>query len=153
MRRGRPLKPIISIESVKSALKSLDSSAQSEQLLQPLENLVLVDTHLQKEGHINAEDIRGWVLRQILVDTITEQLNYLRGVFRLQDVRVDAPIDVETNYYLQSIRMNSDLLKGWHLLYLRYVRPELALSMQQLSDTLKIVICFDINRCIHTNIL
>ncbi|MGB7339215.1 MAG: ATP-binding protein [Phototrophicaceae bacterium] len=134
MRHGRPIKPIISVESVAAALKSLDYSSQSDKLLQPLENLLIVDVQLQQAGRPSAEDVRGWVLRQYLADLITQETNKLRQNFRLTPVTLHNPRDVAAQSLVTSFSTTSDYLKGWHILFLRFVRPELTFAIGELAQ-------------------
>lgn len=57
MRRGRPLKPTISLESVHAALKSLDYNTLAVSDTQALENLLLVGFRLQNSARPAAEGI------------------------------------------------------------------------------------------------
>ncbi len=133
MRRGRPLKPIISVESLSAALKSLDYGSPTVPDNQALENLRLIDFRLQNAARPAAEDIRGWMLRKILVEMILVELNRHRRYFDLDAASVNSSRVVALRQIQQDFETESAHLKGWSLLYCRYLRPELNFSTQELS--------------------
>lgn len=134
MRRGRPLKPLITTNSLLAALKTLDYSAQAQSGNLALENLQLIDYRLQHAVRPSAEDIRAWMLRKILVDLITQSLNQHRQYFTFSPVKQNETHDTAIRQLRENFATDSEYLKGWSLLYLRYVRPEFNFSMQDFAD-------------------
>lgn len=138
MRRGRPPKPIISIESVTAALKSLDYSVQSQSNDYALENLQLIDFHLQNNRRPSAENIRAWMLRKILADYIITATNQHRIYFNLSPLSTNNSREIEIRACTHLPQLASESLSGWSILYLRYLRPELSFTIQELSDLLHV---------------
>ncbi|GAB5491428.1 MAG: hypothetical protein Phog2KO_16430 [Phototrophicaceae bacterium] len=138
MRRGRPIKPVISIESITLALKTLDYTSSSLSETQILESLQLVDFHLQKANRPSAEDIRSWMIRKILVEYITTEVNKIRYYFGLNDVSTRHNRQDELKALDLISQQDSPELAGWSILYVRYVRPELNFSVQELAESLNI---------------
>lgn len=134
MRRGRPLKPIISIESVNAALKSLDYATHSKPGSGALENLLLVDFRLRNSARPAAEDIRGWMLRKILVEMILSNVNKHLSYFGLPSATLNSNRVITLRQIEQGFKTESEHLKGWTLLYCRYMCPELNFSMQELAE-------------------
>lgn len=134
MRRGRPLKPTISLESVHAALKSLDYNTLAVSDTQALENLLLVGFRLQNSARPAAEGIHGWMLRKILTEMLLSILNQHRNYFDLQPVTLNNSRAITLRQIKEDFKTDSEHLKGWSLLYCRYVRPELNFSTQELAE-------------------
>src|SRR5690606_13862582 len=90
MRRGRPIKPHITLDSVNAALKSLDYSSQVQSEPQLLENLLLVDFRLQNSARPSTENVRFWMLQKILVEFIINTLNQHRHYFSLPPAKLNS---------------------------------------------------------------
>jgi|GEM_PF-4521726 len=134
MRRGRPLKPVITIDSLMAALKSLDYPAQSTSRELALENLQLIDFRLQNSARPAAEDIRAWMLCIILVELIVQALNQHRQYFSLPACKQTETRNTAIQQLGEVSGTPSEHLKGLNILYLRYVRPEFGFSMQELAE-------------------
>ncbi len=138
MRRGRPLKPIISIESITTALKKLDYSSQGQSDNHVLQNLQLIDFYLQSANRPLAENIRTWMLNKILVDFITSALNEIRHYFDLKPISDKQSRQNEAKSLSEVSQLESPELLGWSIRYVRYVRPELGFSMQEIAELLHV---------------
>ena len=138
MRRGRPLKPIISLESITTALKTLDYSSQGKLENHALESLQVIDFNLQTSNRPLAENIRTWMLGKILVDFVTTALNETRQYFNLVPISLNQSRKNETKLLSEVSQLESPELLGWSILYVRYVRPELGFSIQEIAYFLHI---------------
>lgn len=129
--------PYISQASVSAALDTLIYPSKSAEP-NPLERLLLVDLFISDPDLPLGEHIREFALQHILVHLISDELQAKRARLNF------AALSEDENYgqAQQSIRIaaqtrNAELLL-WTLLYYRYVRTDLALSQETLSDLINV---------------
>lgn len=134
MRRGRPKKPTISVESIEATLKTLGHHASEVPEVVALQHLALVDLYLENPSRPPTEDIRGWALRSLLVKTITEALSEQRRFFDLPLASSREKRRTAFECIQQDSLQNSHVLLGWSILFYRYVRADLAITTQELAD-------------------
>lgn len=134
MQLGRRPTPIITIESIELALKNLDFQHGGEDDVQPLENLILIDDYLQNVTPPSTEEIRSWALHNILVNLLTEHYIELRTSYGLITPE-GAGYDETLIFIQQDFQTDtSDELKGWSILFHRYVPPIFGFMMKELAE-------------------
>jgi tetratricopeptide (TPR) repeat protein len=134
MRRGRPRKPSISVENIEATLKTLGHSAPEVPEAVALQNLALVDLYLENPAHPQSEDLRGWAVRSLLIQFITNALSEQRRFFDLPPASIREKRRTALERIQQDSLCSSDILMGWSLLFYRYVRSELVLTVRELAD-------------------
>ena len=127
--------PFISQRSVQLALDAMVSGSQPDQP-NPLENLVLVDDFLNDPAMPSMEMAATFALQRLLIDLIGQEFVAQCRIFSL-----DEPTGYQTHdQVLEAITEKSHLqipeLRGWMLLYYRYVRSDLNITT---SDLLEII--------------
>jgi DNA replication protein DnaC/tetratricopeptide (TPR) repeat protein len=138
MRRGRRRKPSISVESIEAALKTLGHSAAEAPEAIALQNLALVDLYLENPARPSSEDLRAWALRSLLAQFITDALSEQRRFFDLASASITENRRTALKRIQQDSLCGSDILMAWSILFYRYVRPELAISVSELAASTNI---------------
>ena len=128
-------RPFISLESVRAALDALVhvSTARSPS---PLERLLLVDEFLANPDFPQSTFKRSFALDDLLITVIKQEYQRLRSVFRINLPQENAQIENILAQVNEDLRIGSLELIGWGLLYVRYVRSDLGLTLEALSQVL-----------------
>jgi tetratricopeptide (TPR) repeat protein len=128
-------RPFISWESVRSALDSLVylSTARSPN---PLEHLLLVDEFLTNPDFPQGPHGRQFALDRILVTTIEEQYQRVRAALGMKPPDPDMEFDAALAEAVADERTGNLEAVGWGLLYFRFVRSELGLSLDMLAPAI-----------------
>lgn len=129
--------PYISREDVSHALASLIHSSRNLEA-NGLRHLLLVDLAVNAPAMPAGDNVRDYVLRDLLVSTITTTLSEQRAAFLLSAPDEHAAIDVVREEIAESVEQGAFKLNVWSLLYYRYVRADLALSVEELAEALAI---------------
>ncbi len=127
------MRPIISVENVRDALYSLLYTTHTLSA-SPLEQLNVVTKFVRDHKMPPSKRQRHFVLRRLLVDFITEQLTRHR-------VQFGRPAPNPMHGYAEAVSdLNADAATGrtelvcWSLLYHRYVRVDLDLSVKEMAE-------------------
>lgn len=126
-------RPFISEKSIRAALDSLLYTPRPEAQRNPLQYLLLVDELLLNPVVPSGENSRAYALQSVLLDAITTNLSRLRTVHDLQDASPrDAP-DIAYSQLVVDFQTGNPELMAWSLLYYRYVRSDLDLTLDGIS--------------------
>ncbi len=127
-------RPVITQQSVEAALHTLIYTTTDTSAAAGLRSLVLVKEYLQNPARPPANDLRMYAVKAILCEIITDRLNHFR---QMAGVSPLSPV-VDRNAALQSIvedsRSNNPEFVGWSLLYHRFVRVDLGISLNDFEQ-------------------
>lgn len=129
--------PYISRENVSSALASLIHNSRDLKS-NGLRHLLLVDLLLINPALPSGDNMRDYALKELLVSTIIAVLSDHRAVFLLPPPNQSATINGVRDEMAEAVEQGSLNLTIWSLLYYRYVRADLGLSVELLSEALAI---------------
>ncbi len=136
MHNGEP-PPFISWESVRSALDSLVYLSTARPL-NPLERLLLVDEFLTNPDFPPGPHGRQFALDRILVMTTEEQYQRLRAALGMKLPDPDVTIETAMAEIAADERHGNLESIGWGLLYFRFVRAGLGLSLDMLAPAIHV---------------
>src|SRR5690554_2139204 len=122
----------ISRDDVSAALNAL-AYASSDPKLGALEHLLLVDLMLVEPDTPLGSDTRIYAARELLIDQITAALGEQRVLFRLDppDARlIESEIAASVS---GDVGSGAFQLMAWSILYHRYVRSDLNISVEELA--------------------
>jgi tetratricopeptide (TPR) repeat protein len=131
MRNGR--QPSISYETVRAALDAMlyMSVARSPN---PLEALALVDDFISNPDLPDTPEKREYALRQLLISVIVREYNAHRHNFGFEVPVSHAPLEAALDEIRRDVQQHNPELIGWCLLYYRYVRVDLNLSIESIMS-------------------
>ncbi len=124
--------PYISREDVGAALASLIHATRPANA-SGLQHLLLVDLLVDAPDMPTSDEARTYAVRELLVSEIARALNEQRRVFGLMPISELAPRDEALAALSEHVRMGARELLEWSVLYYRYVRSDLALSVETLA--------------------
>jgi tetratricopeptide (TPR) repeat protein len=127
--------PFISRKNVRSTLDMLLYAA-SAQCVSRLQNLLLIDVFLTDPDLPSGPYTREFALHQLLITIINENYSHLRYILGLTAPLATILLKDAIGELTNDIRRGSTELSGWSLLYYRYVRTELNISLDALSEVL-----------------
>ena len=126
------IQPFISQKSIRSVLEGMLYHSNEE--ASSLEYLTLVEDFLVKQNVPQMENRRLFVVRSLISGLITDQLISCRRNFGLSQVVIDEVLEHAHSSIKSDIRQQSAELAGWSLLYYRYVRVDLNLTLISFSS-------------------
>ncbi|MCC6803902.1 MAG: ATP-binding protein, partial [Anaerolineae bacterium] len=129
--------PYISREDVSAALSSLIHAASGAEST-GLEHLLLVDLRVTAPDMPAGDDVRRFVVRDLLVTEITAALVESRQTFGLAAPDIRTSLAGELIALADSIAANSHELTAWCVLYYRFVRADLSFSVERLAELLAV---------------
>jgi tetratricopeptide (TPR) repeat protein len=123
--------PFISSESVHAALDAMvyTSTAQPPS---PLESLAIVDHFISNPDLPLIAENREFALHQILISLITREYMLHRHNLGLSSPVLHAPLELATRDIRDDAQQHNPELTGWCLLYYRYVRVDLGLTIESI---------------------
>lgn len=127
-------RPIISPKSVEAALNSLIYTTSDTSAATALRSLALVDDYLQNPARPPARDLRGYALKAIVCNIITENLHHFRQVSSLAPAAENTSMDAEISRIAEDSRSGNPEFLGWSYLYYRYVRVDLGIGNKQFEQ-------------------
>lgn len=130
MRSGK--QPFISYESVRSALDSLLYTS-NPQPQNPLEALLLIDNLIGNPDLPPVAESREFALRHLLISIITRSYTEHCQQLGFAPALVDASFESAAEDIRRAASLHNPELMGWCLLYYRYVRVDLALSLESMA--------------------
>jgi len=135
MRSGK--QPFITYESVRAALEAMlyTSTAPPPN---PLEELSLVDQFISNPDLPSIVNSREFALRQLLLSIITQEYSQHRHNFGLAAPVLNMPFEAAAADIRRDVQQQNPELNGWCLLYYRYVRVDLDLSIETITTVANI---------------
>ncbi len=132
MPSGEP--PFISVDYVRAALEAMIHAVPDAGAPNPIYFLLIIEELLANPDFPPASHLRVFVANQFLVELITAQFVVHRKVFNLPPPRQDETRTAA----LQAIQVDASKpgteLLGWSYTYYRYVRVDLALTLEEISS-------------------
>lgn len=122
--------PYISRDDVSAALASLLHNTRK---LAGLRYLLLVELRIHTPDMPNSDNLRDYAVRALLVDMIDAALSEARAMFGLAPIDVKAPLHAALRALDEAVKVGAHDLLAWSVLYYRYVRADLDLSVETLA--------------------
>jgi tetratricopeptide (TPR) repeat protein len=126
--------PFIAIESVRSALDSI-IHVSTVPAPNPLERLLLVDEFLTNPDLPDTDLGRQFALNYLLTSIIREEYWRLLSVFEIEPISEDSSLVDTLEQRQEILQVGGIELAIWNLLYLRYVRSDLGLTLDSLGQS------------------
>lgn len=125
------VEPFISQKSIRAILEGMLYHGNEE--ASSLESLTLVDDLLERQHIPHMENRRLFALRALISSLITDQLSTYRRNFGLPQPIIDEVLEYALTSIKSDVRQQSAEFVGWSLLYYRYVRVDLNLTLVNYS--------------------
>lgn len=132
MRNGEH-NPFITLGSVRAALDSV-IHVSTAYAPNPLEHLLLVDEFLTNPDLPKTKLDRQFALNYLLISIIREEYCRLRNVFGMGQTSEDMSLAHTLEQVQEDLHAGSTELVVWNLLYVRYVRSDLGLTLEMLAQ-------------------
>ncbi len=129
--------PFISREDIVAALSSLVYSPRKP-VADGLQHLLLVDLMLSTPDMPESDEKRVFAVHKLLVEEITQALNdqcHIFGLFPPREHTRSADIHAEI---AELVKVGKHYMSVWLVLYYRYVRADLDLSVEELAQLLAV---------------
>jgi len=127
----QPLTDLLDLKYLQQACKALRYKTSLSN--SPLLNAAMVTQQLHPTQLTLGASARHRILLDLLVDTLTQQLNKMRVANGYEPVKVNLPLpEVETELAIIGNATNR-LLLGYSMLFYRYVRMELDLRVEDIT--------------------
>lgn len=127
--------PYISRDDVSAALSSLIHTTSKLEAT-GLEHLLLVDLRVTAPDMPAGDDVRRFALRELLVTEIAAALAEGRRLFGLDTPDMRAPLRQALTTLAEDAAAGAHDLLAWSILYYRFVRADLSLSVEGLADVI-----------------
>lgn len=129
--------PYISRDDVSAVLSSLIHTTGGNEST-GLEHLLLVDLRVTAPDMPAGDEVRRFVVRDLLVTEITSALSEIRRSFELDAPDIRASLAGELTALADNIAADSHELTTWTVLYYRFVRADLSFSVERLAELLAV---------------
>lgn len=127
-------KPSITQASVRAALTALSYTTTNTDDAVALQYLALTDDYIQSVSAPDTPELRRIAVSKILSDIIEGSLTYHRQLFGLDAPHPSDTMPIIAEQVQQDSQIQSAELMAWSLLYYRYIRYELNLTTEAISQ-------------------
>ncbi len=129
--------PYISREDVSAALTSLIHNTRKP-AADGLQHLLLIDLLVVAPAMPESDEKRAFAVQELLVGEITQALDEQCALFRLTPPNERSRDDEAEREFRELVKFDKHHLLAWGILYYRYVRSDLDMSIERLAQSMAV---------------
>lgn len=129
-----PLKPVLTVDTLRETFEALRVVAPVPD--SPFLSFVLVQRHLHTPTQVDNLTFQQHVIFELLTEVVVQELARLRTLFQLPAPDQSLDLEGAKADLQQDGTKSSSFLLGCSVIYYRYIRAELDLSMQEIADAM-----------------